>query len=69
MDTVRVLRVIEYVGPRAWVEMTIQRSIHGELQVPDERYGKGVIRVATLGTYPEILNPEAPSSAHHTEDT
>jgi hypothetical protein len=57
-DIVRVLRIIEYVGPRNWVEATVAGSIHGERQVTLD--GKlGWIRAATIGTYPEILhNPD-----------
>ena len=50
-DIVRVLRILEYEGPRSSVEETIARSIHGE-----KVGGKGLtIRAATLGTYPEII--------------
>lgn len=52
-DTIRVLRVIEYTGPRSLVEKQIANSLHGE-----KRTGPGeqiTIRVATLGTFPEIL--------------
>jgi hypothetical protein len=53
-DIVRVLRVIEYVGPRSQVESAVARSLHGE-----RRVGQGtreyVIRAATVGVYPEIL--------------
>lgn len=52
-DIVRVLRVIEYVGPRAQVEQQVKQSIHGEKII-----GKMSIRVATLGAYPDILIPE-----------
>lgn len=52
-DIVRVLRVIEYVGPRQWVEETIARSVHGTKKI-----GPGEIRAATLGTYPEVLHAE-----------
>ena len=50
-DIVRVLRVIEYVGPRADVEEQIRNSLHGE------RKGIGgcIIKAATVGTFPEIL--------------
>lgn len=57
-DKVRVLRVIEYVGTRDNVEAQIERSLrdgtHG-----DFRMGKVVIRVATVGDFPEVL--EQPS--------
>jgi len=50
-DRVRVLRVIEYVGEREWVEYTVARSIHGVKTVP-----RGEIRAATIGAYPEMLS-------------
>lgn len=50
-DVVRVLRVIEYSGPRSRVEDTVAKSIHGERDI-----GNGlIIRAATVGTFPEIL--------------
>lgn len=60
-DRVRVLRVIEYVGDRAWVERTIARSVHGTIQIPDPNDSRrvvGEIRAATVGTFPEILDRE-----------
>jgi hypothetical protein len=53
-DIVRVLRIIEYVGPRGWVEETVARAVQGTRIVSP---GK-VINAATLGTYPEILQQE-----------
>jgi hypothetical protein len=50
MDIIRVLRVIEYQGPRDWVENAVAKSIHGE-----KRVNGGVIRGATLGVVAEIL--------------
>lgn len=50
-DIIRVLRVIEYVGPRSWVEDTVARSIHGTKIVAKEKR----ISAATLGAYPEII--------------
>lgn len=50
---VRVLRVIEYVGPQSWVESQVAGSIQGE-----RRFGPNnerIIRAATIGVYPEIL--------------
>ncbi len=52
MDKVRVLRVIEYAGERDRVETLVANSIHGEKQV-----GGLTIKAATIGTYPEILEP------------
>ena len=51
-EIVRVLRILEYIGPRAWVEETVRRSIHGERVMPNG----GRIRAVTLGLYPDILN-------------
>ena len=57
MDTVRVLRVIEYVGPREDVERIVAQSIHGEKKIDNYRGGL-TIRAATVGIYPEILSME-----------
>lgn len=49
-DTVRVLRVVEYVGLRSRVEKTIAESVHGS------KHMDGLtISAATIGAYPEIL--------------
>lgn len=51
MDTIRILRVVEFTGPREQVERQVANSLHGE-----KRLSNGVvIRVATLGAFPEIL--------------
>lgn len=52
-DIIRVLRVIEYVGPRSRVEETVSNSIHGE-----KHFGGLTIRAAVIGEYPEILQHE-----------
>ena len=51
-DIVRVLRVIEYVGPRSWVEKTVEDAIHGRKEMGDGGY----VSAATVGGYPEILH-------------
>jgi hypothetical protein len=56
-DTVRVLRMVEYIGKRSWVEATISRSIHGVKEVP----GKGTIQAVTLGEFPEIWGQVVPA--------
>lgn len=61
-DIVRVLRILEYVGPRDRVEDVLERSIHGT-----KRYGASAaeevqIRAATIGDYPEILSISAEDS-------
>lgn len=50
---VRVLRVVEYIGPRAWVEDTMARSIQGAMVV-NTAEGKAAIRAGTIGLY-EVL--------------
>lgn len=50
-DTVRVLRVVEYIGDREWVEKAVGNSLHGTKVI----VGKGEIRAATIGAYPELL--------------
>ena len=56
-DIVRVFRIVEYVGPREWVEETIAKSIHGTRDVSDysKPSGKKYIKAATIGSYPEIM--------------
>lgn len=53
MDVIRVLRVVEYVGPRDAVEKQVANSIHGT------RSGYGLsgmtISAATVGAYPEVV--------------
>jgi hypothetical protein len=53
VDIVRVLRIVEYTGPRDLVEGQIAKSIHGQYLAHD---GQLTIRVATIGSYPEILD-------------
>lgn len=50
-EIVRVLRVIEYTGPREIVENQVRLSIHGEKKLKNGL----VIRAATIGQYPEVL--------------
>lgn len=52
-DIVRVLRIVEYVGPRRAVEKRVSESLHGSKYIPNEDL---TITSTTLGTYPEILN-------------
>lgn len=59
---VRVLRVLEYVGDREWVENTIELSIQGVRAFHDEKRGVGgEVRAATVGVYPDyVIEDEAP---------
>lgn len=47
-EFIRILRVLEYVGPRSQVEMTLASSIHGE-----RHQGPMVIKATTVGVNPE----------------
>lgn len=55
-DIVRVLRIVEYVGPRAAVEKLVNSSIHGSRKVGRDGDGVITIRAATIGNYPEVLD-------------
>lgn len=56
---VRVLRVLEYVGDREWVENTIELSIQGVRAFHDEARGVGgEVRAATVGVYPDYVIEE-----------
>lgn len=51
-DTVRVLRVLEYTGPRAALERCLaQNAVKGT-----EHFGDITIREAVVGNWPEVLN-------------
>lgn len=57
MDIVRVLRIVEIIGPRDLVEQQVTNSLHGERLGATSNMGQVVIRAATVGNYPEILTP------------
>ena len=50
-DLVRVLKIVEYIGPRKAVEALLDASLHGAKKVP----GDVLIRVGVVGDYPELL--------------
>lgn len=54
-DTVRVLRLVEYIGPRAWVEKTVANSINGKKTIGIRTGTDCTITGVTLTQYPEIL--------------
>lgn len=62
-DLIRVLRLVEYVGPRSAVEEQVAQSIQGERRFPrEDKHAKRdwmldvlTIRATTLGTFPDIL--------------
>lgn len=53
-DRVRVLRLIEYEGPRSWVESTVLRAIHGTRVIGPANNQR--ITGVTLTQYPEVLS-------------
>lgn len=59
MDTIRVLRIIEYVGPRDAVEAQLRNSLYGERAGTRGPVSGGTctIRATTLGEFPEIMGP------------
>jgi len=63
MDIIRVIRIYEFVGPRDVVEEQVSQSIQGEKRVDKRHNMKGplIIRAATLGTFPEVLDAEKAS--------
>ena len=63
-DYVRVLRVVEYIGPREWVETTVAGSIHGTRWLGTSK----CIRAATIGSYPELLDQVTVNSLEKKDD-
>jgi hypothetical protein len=60
-DKVRVLRLIEYSGPRQQVEDQLNRSMRdgthgpGRFNTTDPKREGVTIKIATLGDFPELL--------------
>lgn len=51
MDRVRVIRMLEYEGPRNWIEATLaQNAVKGT-----KNFGPGVIREAIVGDFPAVV--------------
>lgn len=62
-EKVRVLRILEYVGDRAWVEKTLKSGgvpLNGsiELHSHDHREFNNVIKSAIIDQFPEVLEKE-----------
>ena len=57
MDTVRVLRLIEYEGPRDLMEKQLAKSLHGtRIGMCSKEYPDGIrITAVTLDQFPQIL--------------
>lgn len=54
-DRVRVLRLVEYEGPREWVEETIGRAIHGRKQIGRIDGETVYVTAVTLDEFPRVL--------------
>lgn len=60
-DKVRVLRIIEYVGDRDWIEMTLKGGsipTEGikEFHSHEHKEWKNVIKSAIIDKFPEIIS-------------
>jgi hypothetical protein len=53
-DIVRVFRILEYVGPRSFVEMQLRHAVHGT-----KNFGNIALTATTLGEFPEIVKRAA----------
>jgi hypothetical protein len=56
-DCVRWIRVLEYIGPREWVQSTLEKGAvppNGE-HAFDSRGRRHIIKSAMIGTFPEKL--------------
>lgn len=61
MDIIRVLRVVEYTGPRDLIEEHFRNpDMRAERKFGGPKGTSCTIRTATIGSYPEILNAEPP---------
>lgn len=52
-DIVRVLRILEYVGPRSDVERNL--VVNAVPANGQQKFGSVLIRSAVIGQYPEIM--------------
>lgn len=67
-DRIRVLRVLEYEGPREWVEKSLaQRSVKGEKRIEYSlpQRVNAVIRESIIGETPVVLQVKKPSPLYY----
>lgn len=70
-EIVRVLRIIEYIGPREWVAKQIaDRQLKGTKVMQHPRLGEVIMNEAIIGDYPEMLKEreEYPEPSISTQD-
>ncbi len=61
-DRIRVLRVLEYEGPREWVEKQVsQRQVKGDRIF----HGHCIIRESIIGETPAVLSPARIPATYH----
>lgn len=54
-DSIRILRLVEYTGPRSAVERQVKQAIQGE-RIFNYHGGPAIIiRATTLGQFPDII--------------
>lgn len=62
-DIIRVLRIVEYVGPRSCVESEVSKSIHGARQFTlcDKEGKRQEVRITavTVGEFAEVISDQA----------
>lgn len=62
-EIVRILRVVEYVGPRSAVEYQVSKSIQGTRQFPcrdkDNHSAQMRITAVTVGAFAEVISDQA----------
>ena len=63
-DIIRVIRIIEYVGPRRRIEKQIAHSIHGTRHIGNDC----AFTAVTLGEYPEIMRRAGEAGADETSE-
>lgn len=61
-EQVRVMRLYVFEGPRKAIEQQLLRSLPDGTK-DDWRQGSVKIHVATIGTFPEVLQPKQPQPA------
>lgn len=64
-EIIRIVRILEYVGPRSDLERSLQHTavpLNGE-----HAYGQCVIRSATLGSFAEVLEQACGKDAAETD--
>lgn len=62
-DIIRVVRVLEYVGPRD----ALERSLAQNVVKRHKQFGSITVREAYLGEFPEVVGEEEPTHIQQIE--